>query len=64
MRIFAILIIFFTLYTNAFADYIVKKSKSNICHAPGTTYYDRTYYYTAYRSLEDCLKSGGRLPRR
>lgn len=41
---------------------VVKKSNSNICHAPGTTYYDRTTNYTAYDSIDDCLASGGRLP--
>ncbi len=43
---------------------VVKKSKSDICHAPGTTYYNRTKNYTAYNSLQACLNSGGRLPKR
>ena len=43
---------------------IVKKSRSNICHAPGTTYYKKTKYYKSYKSLKECLKSGGRMPRR
>lgn len=42
----------------------VKKSNSGICHAPGTTYYDRTKNYTSFPSLDACLSSGGRLPRR
>jgi len=41
----------------------VKKSKSNICHTPGSTYYSRTKKYTPYKTLEDCLKSGGRRPK-
>jgi hypothetical protein len=40
----------------------VKKSTSGICHARGTTYYDRTSNYTAFPSIDDCLNSGGRLP--
>jgi hypothetical protein len=42
----------------------VKKSNNDICHAPGTTYYDRTKDYTAYDTLQDCLNSGGRLPKK
>lgn len=43
---------------------VVKMSNSHICHAPGTTYYDRTIHYTPYDSLEECLAAGGRLPKR
>ena len=43
---------------------VVKKSRTSICHAPGTTYYARTQHYTGYDSLQDCLNSGGRLPKR
>lgn len=42
----------------------VKKSTSDICHEKGTTYYDRTTNYQAFNSIEDCLASGGRLPKR
>lgn len=41
-----------------------KKSNTGICHAPGTTYYARTTHFTPFGTLEDCLKSGGRLPKR
>lgn len=43
---------------------VVKKSSTGICHAPGTTYYDRTTNYTAYNSIDVCLASDGRLPKR
>lgn len=43
---------------------VVKKSKSDICHAPGTTYYDRTTNYTPFDTVQACLDSGGRLPER
>lgn len=43
---------------------VVKMSRTGICHAPGTTYYDRTTHYTSYRSLSSCLSAGGRLPKR
>lgn len=41
----------------------VKKSKTNICHARGTTYYERTTNYTSYNTIDECIKSGGRLPK-
>ena len=43
---------------------LVKKSKTGICHAPGTTYYARTKRYTSFETLAACLGSGGRLPKR
>lgn len=42
----------------------VKKSKTGICHAPGSTYYSRTKHFTPFKTLDDCLKSGGRLPKK
>ncbi len=42
----------------------VKKSESGICHVKGSTYYSRTKNYTPYQSLEACIKSGGRRPKR
>jgi len=45
------------------ASGVVKKSNSGICHAPTSRYYAQTIHYTEYRTLQDCLDSGGRLPR-
>ncbi len=45
-------------------DAPVKKSKSSICHAPSSTYYNQTKNFTPYKTLDECLKSGGRLPKR
>ncbi|RNF53005.1 HNH endonuclease [Marinomonas hwangdonensis] len=42
---------------------IIKKSKSDICHAPDTEYYSRTKNFTLYDTLDQCLASGGRLPK-
>jgi hypothetical protein len=42
---------------------VVKKSRTGICHAPGTTYYAQTLHFTVYKSVEACLASGGRLPK-
>ena len=46
------------------ADLPVKKSNSGICHAPGSTYYDRTRNYVPYPNMSACLNSGGRMPKR
>jgi len=45
-------------------DAPVKKSKTGICHAPGSTYYNQTKNFTPFKTLDDCLKSGGRLPKK
>ena len=43
----------------------VKKSKSGICHLKSSSsYYGRVKYFTSYQSLESCLSSGGRCPKR
>ena len=41
----------------------IKKSNSGICHAPGTEYYDRTQNFEPFRTMADCIKSGGREPK-
>lgn len=42
----------------------VKKSSTGICHAQGTTYFNKTTNYKSFDSIETCLKSGGRLPKK
>ena len=42
----------------------VKKSKTGICHKAGSRYYDQTKYYKKFTTIEDCIKSRGRLPKR
>lgn len=42
----------------------VKKSNSGICHVPGSHYYDQTKHFQSFKSVDECLKSGGRLPKR
>ena len=42
----------------------VKLSKSGICHAPSSTYYEQTKNFTSYKTLDECLKAGGRLPKK
>ena len=42
----------------------IKKSRNGICHPKGGTYYSRTKYYEPYDSMQACLDSGGRAPKR
>ena len=42
----------------------VKMSKTGICHAPNTTYYNQTKNFTPYPTLKDCLNAGGRMPKK
>jgi len=42
----------------------VKMSKSGICHQPGSTYYANTKNFKPYKTLDECLKAGGRLPKK
>ena len=41
----------------------VKKSLSSICHEKRSQYYKQTKKYESFNTIEDCLNSGGRLPR-
>ena len=41
----------------------VKKSSSGICHEPGSEYYDRTKDFEPFKTMADCVKSGGRAPK-
>lgn len=43
---------------------VVKKSSTGICHTPGSTYYDKTKNFIPYDSVDECLSSGGRLPKK
>ena len=43
---------------------VVKKSDSGICHCPGGQFYDRTSNYTPFETIDACLASGGRKPKR
>lgn len=48
----------------AYSSQIIKKSVNNICHPPNGTYYERTKRYTSYPTMEACIASGGRPPKR
>ena len=56
----------FALTAPAFAqsDPPVKMSSTGICHAQGSTYYNQTNKFTAYKTVDECLKAGGRMPKK
>jgi endonuclease YncB( thermonuclease family) len=41
----------------------VKKSRNNICHGPDMPTYRSVKNFTSYPTLEECVSSGGRLPK-
>lgn len=41
----------------------VKLSRTGICHARGSRYYQQTRNFVAYANIDECLRAGGRLPR-
>lgn len=48
----------------AAADPEVKKSKANICHDKTSPGYPQTKNFTPFASMDDCIKSGGRAPKK
>jgi len=42
---------------------VVKMSKSEICHAVDSSYYNRTKNFTSFETLKECIDAGGRLPK-
>ena len=53
------------IYTGVLAqEKPVKMSNSGICHAPNTTYYEQNKKFTPYKTLDECLKAGGRTPKK
>jgi hypothetical protein len=42
---------------------IVKKSDSGICHDSKSPSYERTKKFTEFKTLDECVKSGGKLPK-
>jgi hypothetical protein len=63
-KIIALILLTLSLLAFSETKEPVKLSKSGICHAPGSTYYVQTKNFTPYKTLEDCLKAGGRMPKR
>ena len=47
----------------ATAEPDVKKSKSNICHDKTSPGYKQTKNFTEFKTMDECVKSGGRPPK-
>jgi hypothetical protein len=43
---------------------VVKKSESGICHDKTSASYEQTKKFTEFKSVDECLKSGGKLPKK
>jgi hypothetical protein len=48
----------------AAAEPPIKKSNSGICHDASSASYAAAKHFEAFQSLDECLKSGGRLPKK
>jgi hypothetical protein len=44
------------------ADPAVKKSDNGICHDASSPSYGNTKKFTPFNSIDECLKSGGKMP--
>ena len=42
----------------------VKKSDNGICHDKGSAHYDKTKNFTPFASMDECLQSGGKPPKK
>jgi len=43
---------------------IIKKSTSGICHDKKSSYYEKTKKFKPFKTMKECLDSGGRLPKK
>jgi hypothetical protein len=69
-----IIIIFILLFSNTFILFadtsvkkeqnIIKKSTSGICHDIKSKFYEKTKKFKPFKSIKECLASGGRLPKK
>jgi len=46
------------------ADPEVKKSNAGICHDKTSPSYKQTNNFTAFKTMDECTKSGGRAPKK
>jgi hypothetical protein len=42
----------------------VKKSDSGICHDKSSASFEKTQKFTPFKTLDECVKSGGTLPKK
>ena len=58
-----LLLLLFLISCDNFQNPNVKKSSNGICHEIGSQYYKQTKKFKSFSSIQDCLNSGGRLPK-
>ena len=63
-KIISILLLTFSFAVISQTKDPVKLSKSGICHTPGSSYYEQTKNFTPFKTMDECLKAGGRLPKK
>lgn len=71
-KIISILLVLFFTQTFAIAadnsvkkeDNVIKKSSSGICHDKKSSYYEKTKKFKPFKTMKECLDSGGRLPKK
>jgi hypothetical protein len=65
MKLFvSLLLTILLLTTSIFAYDVVKKSTSGICHDKKSQYYSKTKNFKPFKTMKECLDSGGRLPKK
>ena len=64
IKLLTLLVSMFILVSVQAADPPVKKSNSGICHDTKSSYYQQTKNFTSFKTIDECLKSGGRLPKK
>jgi cytochrome c5 len=50
--------------SGATADPEVKKSNAGICHEKTSNGYKQTKNFTPFKTMDECIKSGGRAPKK
>ena len=43
---------------------VIKKSESGICHDPSSSSYEKTTKFTSFATMDECVKSGGKPPKK
>ena len=43
---------------------VIKKSTSGICHDNKSKFYEKTKKFKSFKTMKECLDSGGRLPKK
>jgi len=43
---------------------VIKKSDNGICHDPSSSSYEKTTKFTSFATMDECVKSGGKPPKK